>query len=353
MFYVDMTIGSSSELRYLKLVGIGPDGLSITDDTGPDGNGVPVEAEVSTFSTCASSGTSRLKDAVWKYSPHTITWSYRLSPNVSPREWGPSVPLGNSSITLYLSLDDPLTPPTQAIYRSVAENACKIGGATSVQSAVANTWAAFSSRTVKSWGGRTLFYYKTGTTLSGDPDQNPDSVSGLLANPSASGNCHAWRDFMLECLAVHGAIPAVPVVVTLSTLGEVAFLVKQWSENPSVLLQSLQSLSSPSYKWTLSFPTSGKRGEMFPGGPTYGDLKSDSGIPGQGSGSGSPSEKIFGKHWILKYNTTYYDPSYGTTYSSAADMVSKGVYGFCINHQVTSLKARPSGSGGLVFTDEQ
>ena len=41
-----------------------------------------------------------------------------------------------------------------------------------------------------------------------------------------------------------------------------------------------------------------------------------------------PSEKVFSNHQFLLYNSLYYDPSYGVTYTNPADFQAKAVQAF-------------------------
>ena len=79
-----------------------------------------------------------------------------------------------------------------------------------------------------------------------------------------------------------------------------------------------------------------------PGG--FGDLTNEIGVPGQneptapgpnepGTPSVTPSEKVFGLHFIVEipiapFGNQYYDPSYGVTYPSAAGFESQAVQGY-------------------------
>ena len=66
-----------------------------------------------------------------------------------------------------------------------------------------------------------------------------------------------------------------------------------------------------------------------PGG-VYGDITSNAGLAGQNSPT--PSEKAFARHFIVlpaaPLNTTYYDPSYGVTYTGPNDFEVKAVDGY-------------------------
>jgi len=59
-------------------------------------------------------------------------------------------------------------------------------------------------------------------------------------------------------------------------------------------------------------------------------------IGADGQNSPTPAEKIFGRHFILSLNGIYYDPSYGLTYTNAADFQAQAVAGFAVSNNVTN-----------------
>jgi hypothetical protein len=98
---------------------------------------------------------------------------------------------------------------------------------------------------------------------------------------------------------------------------------------------------------------------MVPALPSYGDLTNCAGgssgcngLPGQGSTvsplTGSPLEKVFCCHFIVQIpivsGDQYFDPSYGVTYSSAANFEALAVAGYA-----TQIGTDPPGSGTFHF----
>ena len=70
---------------------------------------------------------------------------------------------------------------------------------------------------------------------------------------------------------------------------------------------------------------------MFPVSPDgYGDLINNEGLAGQGEIT--PLEKVFDFHFIVKIpaasGNQYYDPSYGSTYSSELGFEAQAVVGY-------------------------
>jgi len=47
-----------------------------------------------------------------------------------------------------------------------------------------------------------------------------------------------------------------------------------------------------------------------------------------GQSTQPPAEKVFGSHYIVHSGNTYYDPSYGVTYTNELDFEAKAVVGY-------------------------
>ena len=92
------------------------------------------------------------------------------------------------------------------------------------------------------------------------------------------------------------------------------FLVKNWTAQVQGYYYSPTAVDDFIYRFQSSTPS--PYPEMVPDQSQYGDLVRLTGIPGQGNAD--PAEKIFGNHGIVQYGSTtptFYDPSYGVTYS--------------------------------------
>lgn len=127
--------------------------------------------------------------------------------------------------------------------------------------------------------------------------------------------------------------------------GDQFILVKNWTKNND-------GTQVYPYLWWIETQNSTTEFEMVPlSGLPPADLTSAAGIPGQNTST--PGEKVFGFHAIVKYGSTYYDPSYGVTYTSEDDMESQAVHGFGGNARSGSnyfdIDVRDAATGGLVF----
>src|SRR5438046_1596547 len=61
-------------------------------------------------------------------------------------------------------------------------------------------------------------------------------------------------------------------------------------------------------------------------GSQYGQLTNIDGHAGQNSAK--PSEKLFARHFIVKANSGYYDPSYGVPYTGPRDFETSALEGY-------------------------
>ncbi len=215
---------------------------------------------------------------------------------------------GVSSNQVYVCLDE---PGAVLLYHTVVQLACSVGHATSADEAVSNSWSQLTGTDFTTWDGKTLYYYKPGVNF----DNTPQTVSELLS--SSNGSCYAWMRLFGDALLVNG-INSTQVEVTSPTND--CFLVKDWNYGtPSFT-------NTPPHNWKLQFATNDVDMVPVPPGSVYGDLTSLSTLEGQHSSP--PSEKVFGGHYILKYNGLYYDPSYGVTYASTNDFQANAVDGY-------------------------
>jgi hypothetical protein len=104
--------------------------------------------------------------------------------------------------------------------------------------------------------------------------------------------------------------------------------------------------SAAPYLWKMIFSAS--PGEMQPppnnasAFGTYGDFVNLS--THQGQNTAPPLEKVFINHYIVQYGNSYYDPSYGVTYTSANDFENKSIqgYGQGITGDAVDLEVEPS-----------
>jgi hypothetical protein len=320
-----------------QCVGFGPDGLYFTGTV----QNVSSSPNSTPFSFDFSS-TNNLTNFVTKYTPFRVQWKSRTRADENSPWSAYSATFGTSTNELFVCLADPLD--SRLLYRSVVSNACHNIGAATQNDAVLGVWSTFSSASgVKNWRGQPLYYYEPGYGHL----FNPDPLWALFYYNR--GSCFAWREFLLQCLQVHG-ITAQINQVGCNFYGEQHFIIKNMSFNTP-------SLTNLPYGWRMYFAATNQP-SMLPiySNGVYGDVSQLTGIAGQGSAT--PSEKVFKTHAVLLYNGTYYDPSYKVKYTGPYNMETNVVCGFSINATNCVLTngnwgyridARQSYSNGLQF----
>ncbi len=266
---------------------------------------------------------SALPNSIQYYDTFNFEWKLKFNDG----DW---VDVGTSKNRMCVTL----AAPTQAtIYYSVAYHACRTAvGETALAAAVPKIWTAFSSGTgpadtkkvqdphpdlVPFENGGALCYY--------NPWENPPnntwpstSLAGLLK--VGNGQCTAWADFWLEALQIHGrsfeGITGVTAPAPYS-----GFLVKNWDfistgSNFAGLGATL------GVRWVNSPATQWHTGSVY--NWNFFEVRDSIGVPGQNSAN---PQSQFQLHVITKIDGTYYDPSYGKTYTGAPDLTSSAIAG--------------------------
>jgi hypothetical protein len=222
---------------------------------------------------------------------------------------------------VYVTLKQPLTNPFYKIYLTSLHLAVSNPGATGTsvgkakKQAIHKTWTLFQTKSIRNWENQRLYYYKYGH---GFADLACNNLGDLLT--TGKGQCDTFAKLFRAALAANG-IDSDQVMI--STKNGDSALTKNWSypaTDPTFT-------NSGAYQWKLILieEAENEYGMVPPNqNNRYGDLTSKTGIAGQNSPT--PSEKIFGRHFIVKITdseavhdggltTFYYDPSYGVTYA--------------------------------------
>ena len=290
------------------------------------------------------------------YDPLSVSWSIAQSGGSCTSG---CTAVGTSSNPVYVTLATPTMtyPPLMLTYVALGVGS---GGATSQQTAFNSTWSRFAGpANVKTWDNRTLTYYPSLVGFNGCAVSAQSLVTG-----SGSGQCGAFQLLLLSALQVNG-IPST--MIAIMTKDGTSFMVNAWN------FTSVPPTNPyPGYSWKLTL-TSEYFGSAFGGmvppntPPKYGDLTSLTGIAGQNSPT--PSEKFFGRHFILSVGSSiaggagpYFDPSYGVTYAGQSAFESTAVGGYAA-FAVTNYSGptpissnfgvrRPSGAVNICFAVE-
>ena len=221
-------------------------------------------------------------------------------------------------------------PLTSELARTVIHLACHVDGAITEDMAFNNTWSLFSGPAdVKAWNSATqtystpLYYYKPGTSF--DITENPIEVKGLLS--VHSGECVAWAKLLQAAALINGAQTDYVYARPDPTTNYTCFLVKNWSAVTSARFY----FQSSAFDMAV-YPTTGRYGYYGSYG-VYGttNFKNEPTVVGQNTTPDAPSEKVFTNHQFLRYpksTGTFYDPSYGLTYSSDVDFQNTATLSF-------------------------
>jgi hypothetical protein len=226
---------------------------------------------------------------------------------------------GTSTNPVYVTLK---TPETSNLFHTVVHLACSRTGATDTNASLANTWSFFISRDVRTWDGRTLFYYRAGLPFG----STCTTAEDLLKRADGNGQCTAFADLLADSLGANGVPWGAVIVQHIQTN---RFLAKDWVFGTASYSNSTPS-SAP-YIWQLKFATNAIDMVPVPSGGLYGDLANSTSLAGQNTQP--PAEKVFLFHFVVRAGSggTYYDPSYGITYTNALDLESKAIDGYAID----------------------
>ncbi|GEM_PF-1878940 len=289
-----------------KVKGTGPDGIEISETTATLVSGSDDELEIVNVDT-----SQPLSNSVRFFNTFEITW--QVSVNGSDYE-----DAGKSQNPIYVCLGSPFVIST---YRTVVHLACSNGGATDADGAAVNTWALLEgpanfkgwNEGTKSWN-RPLYYYQAGTSLG---DNAIDMASLLVVG---TGRCSAWAQLLQMASELNGK-EAELVEIKAEDL-------RLPPENGGYQRVGFFGIGS----WDI--PTEGTYDgpakEYFPYavdytdgaslvlGNFYGDIKNESGLPGQNTTT--PSLKFFSEHVIVRIASSssdlLLDPSYGIQYGN-------------------------------------
>ena len=217
------------------------------------------------------------------------------------------VEVGVSDNLRYLTLDDPVALP---VFHTVMQLAAEGGhGAASPAEAIAGIWEDFADREVLRADGARLSYYGEWTTRS-------MTTGELLA--SGDGQCTAWVKLFLDTLKAQGIDQADDYVDLRpeGASGQGGLMIKEWS------------FAGSGSSGFATFPYLNIA--VAPWVPTryawmYSEVGDTSGHAGQGS---VDPASLFKYHQVARIDGVYYDPSYGRTYGSLAEIDSVAIDGY-------------------------
>jgi hypothetical protein len=313
--------------------------------------------------TLAASGTTTvsnvdfdqpLPDTTRYYPDAQVFWKYQVGSTLV-------IDYGSTKHDIFVALAPPVA--NRKLYLTSVKLALKSGTENNVTGAFQRTWQSFAGpANIQTWDNSPIRYYATGFNGSLACGATQDEAGILMAADAAgSSQCTGAAAILQGSLAVNGMDSEL---VHISRADGAFFMVKKWTFGfPSLNLSG--SAAPPAlwpFRWRIDFggPPPSMVPPPIPADPTkFGDVRNDlSGLPGQNTSP--PAEKIFGNHvYVLPHlvdNSSgapvpvptpggpYFDASYGVTYSSLADFVSKAVAG--IITQQLNFNGYPNSKGG-------
>jgi len=289
--------------------------------------------------------------------PLIIEWSLQYQKEGSPK----TKELGTSKHQVYVTLAKPINNIDKFLYLTLLDWATSVPGANTKPRAVKNTWSHFANPTgvddLKTWDNRQLLYYGDGMSKCVDYESKADFFKVLELPTDRIASCEIFANLFISSLWVNGLTAECVQVYPSKILGyddgepiREIMLVNNWEETQTSFPER------KGHRW--AFQLNEETGSMMPPFPdnapfTYGDLKSVDGIPGQNVKK--PVEKAFTRHFIVKANGRYYDPSYGVIHESPEDFEKNVLFGYIMPDPYgveNDFLARKHKHAGEVIFDE-
>lgn len=232
------------------------------------------------ITTPALTSNAPLPNTVACHDPVNIRWEI----NPAGTGWTSA---GNSAHLFYVVLADPSgTPP----YWTLLDISCRAAhGETTQAGVVTKTFIPFTTRSLtRKRDGKGLTYWKPGVARSAR------NTSELLSFGDGSGECGSWSEFLIDMYKVHGIVGGVKILVCRS-VPDLHLLDVDPSRAVGFLVKNWRFVGSGS----LRVPFTHRMGTECIEMP---------GIPGQRNANPPPA---FYNHFIVRYGSNFYDPSYG------------------------------------------
>ncbi|MDR0993077.1 MAG: hypothetical protein LBN38_00705 [Verrucomicrobiota bacterium] len=179
-----------------------------------------------------------------------------------------------------------LSNPLTTVYHTLAHLGCENAqGETTESGTVDAIYDEFTDRVVRRVSDNKQMTYWHNDQM------GAIEASELLERTDANGNCQSWSGLLRDCSSVQG-INADRIRVMPISIFDGSVLVKNWQ---------------------FIDPPSGSGSHPYIIGT---DAMPQQGIPGQGNANPPPA---FNGHWIVRYDDSYYDPSYDVAKITGSD----------------------------------
>ncbi len=253
--------------------GVGPDGVMFV------GFASLMGGEVSVYDDMVATGP--LPSMVNVYDTFDIQWQVALS-NYKLH------PAGASRNVMYVTLGSPSGNRLESFF-DISTRAAD--GEATTQDAIDAIWGGFSDLYVENAHSEPMGYYRGILCAS---DCTVYDAQGLVV--LLNGQCGAWRDLLVQCFRTQGIYGAQ--YVDVEPISGSGFIVNDYQ-----FASGEGTSGCSSYPYRFNSPCGGP---AWPAGTV--EVTDQDGIPGQDNYNPA---SYFGRHFIVKINEKYYDPSYG------------------------------------------
>jgi len=249
-----------------------------------------------------------LPNTVRFYDTYDIEWKIALN-NME------ILPAGVSSTPMYVTLSNPSGKRLESWF-DISTRAAD--GTATVEDAIDAIWEEFTTLHVENAHGEVMGYYRDILCASYCTVYDAQRLVVQL-----NGQCGAWRDLLGQCLNTQGVTGGL--YVTVEPLSSPGFLVRNYE-----YADGEGTSGCGSYPYRFNSPCGGP---YWPSGTV--EVFDLDGLEGQDE---SNPASWFARHFILKLNGKYYDPSYGVGpiegTKEEANLIweqggIEGYYGYC------------------------
>ena len=251
---------------------------------------------------------SKFKNKIDFFDTLNISWEVSLD---NGNTWNPA---GTTKNQVYVVRGTPRT----TLYHTLVHLGCKKAeGLIAEAATISAIWGEFTGCDVKTWDDIQLTYYGSYQT------QNY-TTADLLANHD--GQCGAWARFFMDMLKVQDITKTNNFVIVEpnAASGANGFIVKDWS---FVTGPGISGHPTFPYLNIPGSPLTGPSSYNWRSSPEVPEVTDSTGIGGQGTENPA---SLFGNHQIILIGGTYYDPSYGKTYTGLPDMDNTAINGYFV-----------------------
>jgi len=261
-----------------------------------------------------------LPNTVQYYNPMSIAWT--ITPTTGPPL---NCSVANTTHRIYVLL---AIPNSGSRYETLIHlTSTDAAGKNNENDTVAAIWNEFTDR-VASRKPKDGFNNPDGAQLTYYANWNCVNTTTATVLTNGDGQCGAWASLFIDAMGAQGINHANEYVAFYQSDGagpsdfDYGFAVKNWSFACGSGISGVPSYPYLNIPPVSGFPESGNAYTW-----RFAEVSDATGVAGQGNAN---PKSLFGNHQVVKFGTSplYYDPSYGLTYTSLADIDNNAVDGY-------------------------